>query len=833
MQKYMIVIMVLILSLVAIIPPSKASAATQVEAELKKLQMELVSENENLLFYMNKQTAEFAIVSKQSQAVWYSNPVQAESDTIATLDNKEKLRSQLTVRYLNRKVQEGFLSSYKDAVKNNQVKIQKIKNGVRVTYTLGKEIEGNIIPKKISYERMDKFLAKMSEDDQKEVLRLYQEDPANKLYILRSKAPSFRQKAAEPLFAEAGYTAEEYAKDIEENQVEEAGGAFFTVPVEYVIEQDSFKATIDHKDIVNGEESTLTDIKLLEYFGAADSAENGYLFVPDGSGALINFNNGKKTATTYISNVFGADETLNYQTSSSDNQDIAVRMPVFGVKKDDQALFAVITKGATHAKVYGDISGKTNSYNFAHAEFTIVPNGKSALQNRTGNGALQLYQKEPYEGKYQIQYFFLNKDQADYSGMARVYQAYLEKNGVLKRTKQKEDIPFYMEVLGGINVRKTFLGIPYDGTEVLTTYKEAQEMLSKVQASEIHNLKVIMNGWFNGGIHHDYPDEIKEMKDLNDGNYTRNSLIDYTEKEKIPLYFEVDFQHVYRDKMFDGFSKDSQATRYFDNTIAVLKRKNLVKDGIDKRSSTLNPERYILSSADTKPLVSDFLSSDKTNSLKGLLLRSMTKSLSSNFSQKHQLDREASMENYQSSFELLKEKKINLLGRNANSYAIGYLQDMVDIPMYSNEYTILDETVPFYQMVLKGYVEFAGNALNLTEDFKTDYLKAVESGAGLYFTWMYRGNEILKNTEFATYYSVQFDSWFREAMEKYKEMNQQLKITQNQRIIHHEQIAEQVYQTSYENGVDVYVNYRDQDFQLPSGAIVKAKEFAVEGGGKR
>ncbi|MEH7179320.1 DUF5696 domain-containing protein [Neobacillus vireti] len=833
MQKYMILILVLVLSLAAAIPPSEAEAsATSIhEAALKKQEMVLVSENDDLQFYMNKKTAEFAIVTKKADQIWYSNPVNAESDPVATLENKEKLRAQLSVRYLNKKVQEGFLNSYTDAVKNNQVEIKEIENGVRVTYTLGKEIDGNVIPKKITYERMEKFISKMDERDQKEVLRLYQEDAEANVYILRSKAPSFKQKAAEPLFAEAGYTTDEYNKDIEEHQVEEAGGAFFTVPVEYTLDKDSFKAAIDGSGIVNGESTTLTDIKLLEYFGAADTNESGYVFVPDGSGSLIHFNNGKNNATSYIANVFGKDETLHYDTDSAINHDLAIRMPVFGVKKENQAMFGVINQGSSHAKIYGDVAGKTNSYNIAHAEFTIVPNGKSTLQNRTGSGALQLYQKELYKGKYQVQYFFLDSDQADYSGMARQYQTYLEENGVLKKTEQKKDIPFYVEALGGINVRKTLLGIPYNGTEVLTTYAQVEEMISKVKANDVDNIKLIMNGWFNGGIHHEFPSEINELKGLSENNFTRQSLIDYTKKENIPLYFEVDFGHVYHDKMFDGFSKDSQAARYFDNTIAALKRQSLVKDGLVQRKSSLHPEQYVLNSADTKELMSEFLRSDKNNTIENVSLRTMVNHLSSNFSSNHLIDREESLNHYHSAFEYLKKQKLDLLGRNANSYSFGYLDDVVEAPMYSNEYTILDETVPFYQMVLNGYVEYAGNPINLTDDFQTNYLKAVETGAGLYFTWIYNDNHRLKNTGFADYHSVNFDAWFNVAMEKYKEMNEKLANTQNQRILHHDQILDDVFKTSYENGVDVYVNYRDQAVELANGVKVEAKDFAVKGGG--
>lgn len=51
------------------------------------------------------------------------------------------------------------------------------------------------------------------------------------------------------------------------------------------------------------------DIDLLEYFGAAGPEEEGYMFVPDGSGALIMFNNGKVNAPAYIGYVYGEDKT--------------------------------------------------------------------------------------------------------------------------------------------------------------------------------------------------------------------------------------------------------------------------------------------------------------------------------------------------------------------------------------------------------------------------------------------------------------------------------------------------------------------------------------------
>lgn len=809
------------------LPPIVAANSLIVD-EMRAQQKELVAENEFLQFYMNKNTAEFAIINKRTNDIWYSNPVDYDQDPIATLDNKEKLRAQLSIRYLNRRVQEGTLNSYTDSVKEDQIEIEEIDNGVRVTYTLGKEVSGTLIPKKITFERMENFLSKMTEDQRKEVLRLYMEDKENEVYTLRTRAASFRQEEAAVWFAEVGYTVEEYFHDIEEHGIEEEAGAFFIVPVEYRIDGETFIASIDAAGIINGETTTMTDIKLLEFFGAGSHEEEGYIFVSDASGALIHFNNGKVTATTYVAKVYGIDETLNYNVESQINKDLSIRMPVFGISKGDKALLGVITDGISHASIIGDVAGKVNSYNVGHAEFNIIPNGRSALQSMTGSGTLQLYQREPYDGKYEVTYFFLDKEHADYSGMARKYQSYLVEQGYLTKKEQKEDLPLYIELLGGINIRKTFLGFPYYGIEVLTTYEQAKNIIDKVKNRGAHNLKVIMNGWFNRGVHHDYPGKVKEIKALNRNGFNRKAFIEYTQQEDIDLYFDVDFQYVYRDGYFDGISRNRDVARYFDNTVAKLKNSDLAIADATFRDSVLNPDKYILSPNLLLESAQSFYEKDKERSSLKLALRSLTNFLSSDFSTRNEVDREESRQYQIDTFTFFQEKGVDLLGRNSNDYALPYLIDIIDVPLQSNEYTIFDETVPFYQMVLKGFIEYAGRPLNLADDYQTELLKAIEMGAGLYFVWIHEENHKLKNTEYTNYYSVNFDTWYERAMEMYTTINEQLKKTQNQKIIKHQKIQEGVYRTSYENGIHVYVNYNNEDVTIPnSGVIVKAKDFIV------
>lgn len=58
----------------------------------------------------------------------------------------------------------------------------------------------------------------------------------------------------------------------------------------------------------NIEKNILTDISLLPCFGASLYGEEGYMLVPDGSGALVYNNNGKKKAKAVNVQVYGIDK---------------------------------------------------------------------------------------------------------------------------------------------------------------------------------------------------------------------------------------------------------------------------------------------------------------------------------------------------------------------------------------------------------------------------------------------------------------------------------------------------------------------------------------------
>ena len=78
-----------------------------------------------------------------------------------------------------------------------------------------------------------------------------------------------------------------------------------TVPVNYTLGKDFLQVSVDttqikeKNDAKSGSPVLAYTLAVLNAFGAAGSDEEGYFVIPDGSGAIINFNNEKYAAKTY------------------------------------------------------------------------------------------------------------------------------------------------------------------------------------------------------------------------------------------------------------------------------------------------------------------------------------------------------------------------------------------------------------------------------------------------------------------------------------------------------------------------------------------------------
>ena len=824
---------------------SSASGERDYEAEALR-DMRLVAETESLELYFDETETDVAVREKQSGNVWFSNPVDTELDTVSSGYYQRVLKSQIVVTYINENTQISTMNNYDYSILEGQFETEAIENGIRITYTIGEATAFLLLPEAITQERMEQFLERMSDSQKRKINRNYilyaasemtQSDlddlarqyPAvreQNLYVLRGGVKDYLKEELAGYFEEAGYTQADF--DLDELNIgerEEDSSVWFRVPLTYRLEGDTLVAEIDPEEVSYHDEGYyLVGIDLLRYFGAS-LHEDGYLFVPDGSGALIRFHNGKTSVSSYGAQVYGQDRTMIYTTYYESQIDAVntVKMPVFGIKDGDRAMLAIIEDGDANAVINAEISGKTTGYNDVYASFSYLQYGSASLSDMVGANSYYMYSKPVFEGSFTLRYAFLSGENADYSGMAARYRTYLIGQGVLGEKHGETDLPFYAEYIGAIDKSKTILGVKYTAVEAVTTFAQAKEISQLLYDGGVQNLNIVYSGWMNGGLHGTAATACKIVSKLSGGGMNYSSFLNYAESIGADLYMTLDLQYVYKDEWFDGYSAMKYAPRYFDNTNI-----RVVEYGLASRVKEGN----------LASLISPCYVEDVTEELRGTLtkkhvpgvnLGTLSWELYSDLSERNYTDRQMAKINNTAAMGTLLDGELSVMGDNANAYVWGCAGELFNVPLYSNHYMIIDEEVPFYEMVVHGYIPYAGSALNLADDYETAVLKSVESGAGLNFKWIYENNSIVKETDFDYLYSVNYEAWIERALTTYQRVNEEMGYLSNVEMVSHEIVRKDVVKITYADGSVVYVNYTDEAV-TEDGIDVGARDFAVRRG---
>ncbi|WDH84640.1 DUF5696 domain-containing protein [Paenibacillus urinalis] len=791
--------------------------------------MALAAKNDSLSLYINEDTTVIAVKDHRSGEIWYSNPLEMEEDGIATAFEKESIASQVTVSFRNTLGVLDTYTNYKYSISNGQFELQGIKDGVRIEYTLGDaELGIDALPKFISKQRLqEKVLSKLDEVTASYVETRYLVQDANPEVVERADTQVERPLVLRKMlaaFEQAGYTPEDLAYDNEENGIGGPGGTAdkpkFLIPVEYRLEGNALSVTVPLSQLEESEGHQIQTLDLLGYFGAAISGQDGYMLVPDGSGSLIHFDNGKVKEPQYVQPVYGQDPNDNSRTRAQIAE--PARLPVFGLKSGDRAFFAVIEEGEGNASIAADISGKQNSFNHVFSRHAV--RGDDELELYTGSKVqeIQLLSSEKYNGDIRVKYSFLSGDGASYSGMAQAYQTMLAEQGVLQPLAAQEDIPFYVDIVGAIDKQQSFLGVPYDATVPMTTFKEAQGIAAELQAQSISNIQMQYLGWFGAGLEHELPVKLNTSELGKDRELT--ALREQLNRTGGELYPDVAFQQVYDNGK--GFNSASDAARFITKEAAELSP----YDRSLNRMSLLQDEYYLLSPAKLPDVTAQFMEQYRKKDMPSLALRDLGSILHSDYRNNSLIFRNTARAIVEEQIGLLAEEYPNLMISGGNAYALQYAQHLVNIPESSSRFNLTDESVPFYQMVIHGYIDYAGEPVNLTTaaNMRQQLLHSLELGSAPHFLWTANTSSELKYTRYDYMYSAQYSNWIEDAVSMYDEVNQVLNPLRTEkmqdRIVHQPGVVE----VKYSNGASILINYNSETV-VARGVSIPAQDYVIGG----
>ena len=798
----------------------------------------LIMENDDLRFELDPTTTQFTLTEKATGRQWLSNPANAAQDPVAVAANKALLQSTLVVTYSSASGTIDF-NNYQYSIENGSYSVDQAEDGtVSVTYSVGKIEKIYILPTAITVERYKAFTDTMSKkdakkvagvytlykpekvaamDDKDELLALYPSLAEQELYVLKSSTSENNKKSIASIFEASGYTMEDYESDMQLVAGAAANtDAVFNVTMEYSLEGKDLLVRIPYEKIRYRAAFPITYVTVLPMFGAAGTEENGYMFIPEGGGALIAFNNGKLSQNSYYANMYGWDYGSERTEVVSETKNT---FPVFGMIKNGASFLCMMEGAPSYGGVQADISMRYNSYNWICAKYNVLHSDRYNVSAKTAR-LVYMFEKELPQDTIVQRYRFLDTD--SYVDMARAYGDYLrERHPELATRAADAELPVSVELVGAIDKKVVRFGLPVNAVIPTTTFQQAQEIIADLQSSGVRNMSVRMTGWSNGGVDQKVLTRVKPIGSLG-GSSGMQKLIQAAKSGGVPLYFDGITCFAYNSGLLNGFIPFRDAARF---TTREQIRIYPYSPIFYQQDEFFEPF-YLVRPAFAQRMADNLMAAlDKADAY-GVAFRDIGYLLSGDYDQKDTTTREQAKQMHIDTLRSAHEKGQAVMIKEGYDYAMPYADLITDMDLNGIEYSIIDRMVPFYQIAIHGAVEYTGASVNLCDDWQTELLRCAEYGAGLNFTFMAEDGKILQDTLHSDLYGAGYDAWRGNAAALINGYQQAMQGLGSQKIVGHEALSEDVRVTEYENGARVYVNYGVSDYEA-EGFAVPARSYQV------
>ncbi len=599
------------------------------------------------------------------------------------------------------------------------------------------------------------------------------------------------------------------------------------IPVQYTLSDDGFLAEIVSSEIEElwSEKYLVTKIKLLPFFGAGGLEDNGYVFIPDGSGALIDYNNNKQNAYSYSQPVFGRNITL--ELSEDETPRERITLPVFGAKCNDNAFLSVITSGDVAGVISASTSKKTSSYNQVYAEYK-VREFQTSSHYRAETGKTHRYSEltdvQLGDKNFTVKYFFLEKERANYVGMAERYKEYLQEQNALTKSNLANKNYLILDVYGAVSIEKYVLGVKRPVVTALTTYNEVCDIVKELKQQGVDNLIINYIGALNDGLNNKLNNKVSIERKLGTKKEFQ-AMIDYLAKENVVLFIEtnpVDFYNT-----GNGYTLNRDGARGFFNKYAFQYKYNL-----DSLVAQKDSRWHILRPQLVPDLVGGFVDSAADWNIKNISFARLGENLYTDFSKNEYYSTLIQTKDlWNQTLKHTSEKAEYLMVHGGNAYCSAFADVITDVSSSNSGFDMEDHSIPFYHMVFGSTTVLAPSAINDTVDYEYAFLKALEAGTSLKYNVFCGDASMLVGTAYNDMVSYSYDYWKDIAVAQYHEMQEATQEFGGEQIVDHELLAEGVNKTVFESKT-IIVNSSDAAYTY-CGIEIAARDYLVLPGGAK
>ncbi len=594
------------------------------------------------------------------------------------------------------------------------------------------------------------------------------------------------------------------------------------VTVQFLIENGEFVVRVPMEGITEETRYIVNTVTILPFFGAADMYQDGYMFYPDGSGAITLFNNAENRVQsvkdgfwkTYTTNKI----TLDYWLATDDYERYNAAMPVIGIKNGDNAFLGVVTAGDENSGITCTPAGRVVDVNriyfdiYIRNQFDVTSSNVTNSDGTVSTGRdITRIDKNILKVDREVRYFFLHGEDANYSGMARAYRDYLIENGGLNDAiEDGEKYPMALTFLMGTTERQ----LVTDKYVTMTSFDNLKTIFDDLREEGIDAAKVLLTHWIKKD--EDWPTYWPVANQLG-GKRGLADFNDYViENPGIDVYLDNNFIFAISDE--GGFSKVNDVAY---NGLGV------------PLSADYGSDYYVLSPGVVLDNVKDFLDKTEKYTNIGLGFANMGYMVYDDYNEDCPATRRETIDTWKQALEAASAAGKKVAVDGANQYSYGSADYLYYLPTSSYGLTITDYSVPFLQLVVSGLIPYSAGIYetgNLTYDIDIQKLEWIEYGALPFFYLTYEDALKLKDTGLNFLFTSTYSFWRDRVIEIYKEFEANLGDTYGEQMVSHEILSADVRRVEYSNGKVIYINYDVNEVTI-DGVTIPAKGYTVTGKG--
>lgn len=561
-----------------------------------------------------------------------------------------------------------------------------------------------------------------------------------------------------------------------------------------ILADEIYEVELEAPDLIKESSRSIVDIGLFQDLGAAFSDEEGYIVTPDGSGAVINFNNGKTNAVEYTQKLYGRDLAISQDMAPAKTEQ--AYLPIMGLVKEDNALLLIATEGSAYATARASVAGqRATSYNSAWFNFALRSTDTYYMGGSTYT-ALKAYQTDRVpETRMTVRYYPLAKDDVSYVDIGLRYQQYLvEEKGLTKKTTD-DDAHFYLDLYGGTVKERSVMGFPVNLQTAATTYEQAQEIIQSFHELGVDDMVITYEDFNAAGMKNKISDSIDYSSKLG-GKNDFKELADYCASIGAVFAPSVDLMNYERSG--NGYSKTGASVIGVTKAYAT---QGVYELAFGTPHETRN-SWYILTPAYFEKVYGQVISSYTKEGFAAIGVAEGTNILYSDFNTNvnKTTSRQQTIEILKSCYQMINNSGMTFVAGACNDYALPYVDFITDVPLYSSNFDLYDYDIPLYEIVIHGYIPYTSKAKNASSGADELFLLSVATGTPVHYEFMYEDPNTFTDCDYDTLFYTNYRGWLDIAAAEYKICKDIVADLSAKTITNFVYLSEDVVQTTFSDG---------------------------------